>query len=213
MKIEIKKVIWPSIISSCILFLFGLLLIFYSSETLLMVSYTIGGILIALGILALIRFFRGEHTDIFNQLNIVYGIVCILAGAFFIKEPKLIGSIIPVVLGISIIISSSLKIQQSFFLKKMGSSYFVGSLVTALLSLLCGVVLVFNPFKSASLIMQIIGIFLVFYAILDIVNTILLKQSGKIDISLSTEVEEEKPKKKKKKVKDAKIVKEESDDA
>lgn len=208
MKIEVKKTIWPSLISSGVILVLGLLLFFKSSVTLMGISYIFGGLIIAIGVLAIVRFISNNHSDISNQLNIVYGIICIISGIFFIEKPEIIGSIIPVVMGIGIIISSSLKIQQSFNLKSLNSSYFFWSFVTALLSLICGVVLLFNPFKGAVIITKVIGIFLVIYAILDICNTIVLKKSG-VSISISTVNDKDtKSKANHRKAKDAKIIKE-----
>ncbi len=208
MKIEVKKTIWPSLISLGVILVLGLLLFFKSSVTLMGISYIFGGLIIAIGVLAIVRFISNNHSDISNQLNIVYGIICIISGIFFIEKPEIIGSIIPVVMGIGIIISSSLKIQQSFNLKSLNSSYFFWSFVTALLSLICGVVLLFNPFKGAVIITKVIGIFLVMYAILDICNTIVLKKSG-VSISISTVNDKDiKSKSNHKKAKDAKIIKE-----
>jgi len=208
MKIEVKKTMWPSLISSAVILVLGLLLFFKSSVTLMGISYIFGGLIIAIGVLAIIRFISNDHSDISNQLNIIYGIICIISGIFFIEKPEIIGSIIPIVMGIGIIISSSLKIQQSFNLKSLNSSYFSWSFVTALLSLICGVVLLFNPFKGAVIITKVIGIFLVIYAILDICNTIVLKKSG-VSISISTvDDKDTKSKSKHKKTKDAKIIKE-----
>ncbi len=208
MKIEVKKTIWPSLISSGVILVLGLLLFFKSSVTLMGISYIFGGLIIAIGVLAIVRFISNNHSDISNQLNIIYGIICIISGIFFIEKPEIIGSIIPVVMGIGIIISSSLKIQQSFNLKSLNSSYFFWSFVTALLSLICGVVLLFNPFKGAVIITKVIGIFLVIYAILDICNTIVLKKSG-VSISISTVNDKDtKSKANHRKAKDAKIIKE-----
>lgn len=208
MKIEVKKTIWPSLISSGVILVLGLLLFFKSSVTLMGISYIFGGLIIAIGVLAIVRFISNNHSDISNQLNIIYGIICIISGIFFIEKPEIIGSIIPVVMGIGIIISSSLKIQQSFNLKSLNSSYFFWSFVTALLSLICGVILLFNPFKGAVIITKVIGIFLVIYAILDICNTIVLKKSG-VSISISTVNDKDtKSKSNHRKAKDAKIIKE-----
>lgn len=203
MKIEIKKIVWPSLLSSLFMLVLGLLLFFKSEATLLSISYLIGGILFAVGIIALIRFLKSEKVDAFNQLNIIYGVVSILSGIFFIKEPELIGSLMPIFLGIAIIIGSSLKIQQALILRNLKSNYWIASLVTALLCLVCGVVLLFNPFQGAVVITKIIGIFLILYAILDIINTSLLKKS-----SLDNIVVSEPKRRKSKKAKDATIVKE-----
>lgn len=158
MKVEIKKVIWPSLLSSIFLLLLGLLLFFKSSETLVGISYLVGGVLIALGVIAIINFLRNGSRDIFVQLNIVYGIVSIVAGIFLVTVPEFIGSIIPIVVGIAVIISSSFKVQQALVLKNLDNKYFLPSLIMAIVCLVCGVVILFNPFTSAVVVTQIIGL-------------------------------------------------------
>lgn len=204
MKVEIKKVIWPSLLSSIFLLLLGLLLFFKSSETLVGISYLIGGILIALGVIAIINFLRNKTRDVFMQLNIVYGIVSIVAGLFLVTVPEFIGSIIPIVVGIAVIISSSFKVQQALILKNLDNKYFLPSLIMAIICLVCGVVILFNPFKSAVVVTRIIGIFMIIYAILDIINTYILKKSSNLSVEISTDVKDHK----RKKTKTAKVVKE-----
>ena len=167
------------------------------------ISYFIGAILMAIGIIAIIRFIRNSNRDIFNQLNIVYGVISILAGIFLITMPEAIGSAIPIIVGIIIIISSSMKIQQALILKNLGSRYFVASLITALICLICGVIILFNPFKSAVIVTKIIGLFIAIYAILDLVNTIILRKSNSISVEISTNA-----KGKRNHTKEAKVVRE-----
>ena len=204
MKIEIKKVIWPSLISSLILLVLGLLLFFKSSATLIAISYLIGGILIALGIIAIISFLCNKTKDIFKQLNIVYGIVSIISGSFLVSIPEAIGSAIPIVVGIVVIISSSFKIQQALILKNMNSKYFLPSLCMAIICLLCGVVILFNPFASAVVVTKIIGLFMIIYAFVDIINSYILKKSNNVSIEISKNINKEQ----KRKTKTAKVIKE-----
>lgn len=204
MKVEIKKVIWPSLISSIFLLLLGLLLFFKSGATLIGISYLVGGVLIALGVIAIINFLRNSSKDIFVELNIVYGIVSIVAGIFLVTVPEFIGSIIPIVVGIAVIISSSFKIQQALVLKNLGSKYFAPSIIMAIMCLICGVVILFNPFTSAVVVTQIIGLFMIIYAVLDIINSFILKKSSNISVEISTD----RRAKKGKKAKTAKVIKE-----
>lgn len=203
MKVEIKKIILPSVISSVLLLILGLFLFFKSGATLIAISYFIGAILLAIGIIAIVRFIRNSNKDIFNQLNIVYGVISIVAGLFLITIPEAIGSAIPIVVGIIVIISSSMKVQQALVLKNIGSRYFLATLITAILCLVCGVIILFNPFKSAVVVTKIIGLFIAIYAILDLINTIILRKSSSINIEISKDVRE-----KPKRTKDAKVIKE-----
>lgn len=167
-----NKLLKSSIWSSIALAVLGILLIFYSEETIITISYVIGGILIAIGVIALIKYISNINKDIKNEIDIVYGIGTIILGIIVISNPKAIASIIPFVLGVLIVINSAAKIDYSFKLKKNKNGLWVSTLVVSLIALVCGVLLIFNPFAGAEFITKLIGAILVVYAILDIVSTI-----------------------------------------
>ena len=166
------KLLKSSIWSSIALIILGLLLIFYSEVTIVSISYGVGGILIAIGVIALIKYISNINKDVKNELDIVYGIGTIILGIIVISSPKAIASIIPFVLGVLIVINSTAKIDYSFRLRKQKNNLWVSTLVVSLIALICGVVLIFNPFAGAEFITKIIGIILVIYAVLDIVSTV-----------------------------------------
>src|SRR5699024_10047118 len=101
-----KQFVKSSIITSTILVILGILLVFQSETTVMTISYIIGGILVAVGALALIRYVRNAQGPEFrNELDIIYGIVTIIFGIIVIKSYQAVASIIPIVIGIGIIIS------------------------------------------------------------------------------------------------------------
>lgn len=173
-----KKFLRSSIITSAILIILGLLLIYKSENTIMTISYVIGGVLIAIGALALIRYVKnGESPALRNELDIVYGIVTVIFGIIIIKNYHAIASIIPAVIGIAIIISSAGKLNYAFQLKADENRLWKTTMVISIISTLCGVVLLFNPFEAALGIMKIIGAFIIVYAILDIISTLAIKSS------------------------------------
>ncbi len=203
-----KKFNLASLLKSLVLIAVGLLLIFMAEATLVSISYLFGGVLIAIGAVAVIQFFKvQEEKKIWNQFNIVYGIITILAGIVLIIKPNIVGSLVPIFLGLGMIVSSSFKLQQALTFKNSESSYWKASLITSLLCLICGLVILFNPFKTAAVVTQMIGIFILIYAFLDILSNILLSKNT-VGIEIEITSQQPKKEKKKKKVNDAKIVKE-----
>lgn len=173
-----KQFLKSSIITSTILIILGFLLVFQSETTVMTISYIIGGILVAAGALALIRYVRNAQGPEFrNELDIVYGIVTIIFGIIVIKSYQAVASIIPVVIGIGIIISSAGKLNYAFQLKANQNELWKTTMVISIISTICGVILLFNPFKAALGIMKIIGIFIIVYAILDLISTVAIKSS------------------------------------
>lgn len=173
------KVIFKSSIgTSIILMILGFLLIFQSEATIATISYIAGAILIAAGVLALIRFVKNskEATSTLS-LDILYGVVTVILGVIVIMNPHAIASILPIVLGIAIIINSASKLQYAFVLKNDNNNLWKATMTIAIISTICGVVLLFNPFAGAVLIMKIVGIFILVYSVLDIVSTTIIKKN------------------------------------
>ena len=175
-----KKFFRSSMITSIFLLVLGLLLIFRSEATIVTISYVVGGILIALGVLGILKFIQGTNKEGKNELDIVYGIVTTILGVIIIMHPQAIASVIPAILGIAIIISSATKLQYAFELKANKNKLWKATMVASIISTLCGIILLFNPFKGAVVFTQVVGIFIIVYAILDAISTITIKRNVKI---------------------------------
>ena len=130
--------------------------------------------------LGIIKFVQGTNKEQQTELDIVYGIVSVILGIVVIKNPQAIASIIPTILGISIVINSATKLQYAFELKANGNNLWKSTMVISIISTLCGIVLIFNPFKALTSFTKIVGIFIVIYAVLDMISTFTIKRNVKI---------------------------------
>ena len=173
-----KDFLKSSIATSIFLIILGILLVFQSEMTIMAISYVIGGILVAIGALALIRYIKkAADKESTSELDIIDGIVTIIFGVIIIQNYQALASIIPIVLGVTIIVSSVGKLNYAFQLKADDNQLWKTTMIISIISTICGVVLLFNPFSAAIGIMKIIGIFIIVYAILDLVSTIAIKSS------------------------------------
>lgn len=173
-----KNFLKSSIITSIVLMVLGILLIFQSETTIMIISYIVGGILVAAGALALVRYIKNaKEPRLNNELDIMYGIITIIFGLIIIKNYQAVASVIPIVLGIGIIISSAAKLNYAFQLRANKNNLWKTTMIISIISTIFGVILLFNPFKAAMGIMKVIGILIVIYAILDLISTIAIKSS------------------------------------
>lgn len=202
----ISKIFKSSILGSIGLIVLGMLLVFQSEATIISISYIIGGILVAIGALAILRFIKNTKEKGKRDLDIVYGIVTIILGIIVIRSPHAIASIIPFIIGFIIIINSATKLQYSFELKKNNNDLWKSTMILAFITTICGLILILNPFKGAEFITKIVGILILIYSILDIVSTITIKNTvNKIHNAIEENIvdaqiiEEETPKSNKKK--------------
>jgi len=194
----LSNFIKTSIAFSSALIILGILLIIRSEATVITISYVIGAVLIALGVLAELNYFKDNKQGVEKtDLNVIYGVVCIILGIVVINNPAAIASIIPLVVGVIIITNSVVKLQYSLELKKERNDLWVSTLVLSIVMVVCGVILIFNPFKSAVVIMKIVGIFILIYAVIDLLSSFFLRNVLK---KISTDVKEN--------IKEAKIIEE-----
>ena len=172
-----KKYLTSAIISSVILIALGLLLIFRARDVMFMLSYVVGAILVALGTVSIIRFLRKAKNQQKTELEVAYGLISIILGIIVISHPQGIASIVPIILGIAIIINSANKFDYSLQLKAAKISIWKATMLIAIISTICGIVLLFNPFAAAEAATKVIGIFIIIYAILDIVSALTVRRN------------------------------------
>ena len=99
--------------------------------------------------------------------------------------------IIPIVLGIIIIINGAKKTEYVIALRRQFNSNWLILLVLGLVEIVLGIVLIFNPFESSLALTQIIGIFVIAYAVIDIIECVMLKMEiGRIKKIIEKEIEE-----------------------
>ena len=175
-----------SIISSFALIALAILLIVQSEATIITISYIIGGVLIAIGVLAEINYMKNIKEKI-ADLDIVYGIVCVILGVLVITNPKAIAGVIPFVIGFIIIVNSAIKLQYSLELRKEGNDLWLSTLLLSIVMTICGIVLIFNPFQGAVVLSRIVGIFILIYAVLDLISTFVIRNTFK---KIHTAIEE-----------------------
>lgn len=179
MKTLMNKIFKSSILGALALVVLGILLIFESEATIVTISYVIGGILVAIGVLALLKFYKEVKENDDTGMDLVYGIISIILGIVVISNPKAVASIIPIIMGLLIILNSGTKLQYSIELKKNNNNLWKSTMILSLISTLCGVLLIFNPFKGAAFLTRLIGFLILLYAILDIISTIAIKNTVK----------------------------------
>lgn len=175
-----KKFFRSSLITSLFLIALGILLIFQSEVTIITIAYVVGSVIIALGVLSGIKFFSNLSKEKKSELDLVYGIISVVLGIVIIDNPEGVASIMPIILGVSIIISSATKIQYAFELKANNNNLWKTTMLLSIISTICGLVLLFNPFKAISYFTKLVGVFIIIYAVLDMISTYTIKRNVKI---------------------------------
>ena len=173
------KFLRSSFFGAILLAILGAFLFFDSEDAMKTLAYIVGGILIAMGVISLIKYMVNKSKGIKNELDIVYGLCIIILGAVVCINPDGLAGIIPFVIGIVMIISSSAKIYYGLELKRSSNPLWKETVIVSLITLLCGVFLVFNPITAEKIIFKVVGAIMFAYAILDIVLIFKIRKTVK----------------------------------
>ncbi len=176
-KNKFKSMYRTSIIFSVVLILVGLFLLIKPETTLHAISYFIGIALIIWGLIPIIGFFSNKENKNYLEFSFILGVFALIFGIIIMINPDIIGSIIPLLIGIWMVINGVTKLYYSLTINKVSSATI--SIIISLVILVCGLILIFNPFKGAILLTKVIGISVIIYSILDLIECYTLKKTVK----------------------------------
>ena len=172
-----KKMGWTSILTSFIFAILGLIIAYYPNTTFQFITYIIGAIFIAIGIIKIIEYFKAKGSyDLYNY-ELVYGIIAILLGLVVIVCSNLIEAFLRIAIGIWIIYSGAMRLGLSVKLQKLEASNAAWGtvLLIAIAMILCGLYIITVP----GAIIATIGILMVVYSIMDIIEEVIFMQNIK----------------------------------
>lgn len=171
----LKKVFNISLISSVLLFLFGLILAVNAEGFIKSVTIALGVILLLIGVFPVIDYFRYRKEGLGASVGLISGIFSIVCGLMLILNEDLLMMLIPVFIGVWMIINGINKIQVSFEIKDFGEKSWIITFIYSILIMVLGGYFIVNPISGATTVTSFIGVVLCIYAVLDIIDCILIK--------------------------------------
>ena len=171
----LKKVFNISMISSVLLFLFGLILAVNAEGFIKSITVAIGVILLLIGVFPVIDYFRYRKDGLGASVGLISGIFSIVCGLMLLINEDLLMILIPVFIGVWMIINGINKIQVSFEIKDLGEKSWIITFIYSILIMVLGGYFIVNPISGATTVTSFIGIILCIYAVLDIIDCIIIK--------------------------------------
>ena len=104
----------------------------------------------------------------------VFGSFNLLLGLIILINPGIL-SIIPIAIGFYIVISSLTKLRMTLALKEISNSAFTASILMNIISVVSGIIIIFQPIASTAVAVMLLGAMLIVYGISDLINIIILK--------------------------------------
>lgn len=143
------------------------------------VNYILGVLVIVYGIVYIISLYQKKDTELYGKFDLLGGVLCISFGLFLIVNPDVLFSLIPFCTGVIIGIDAITQVIKSFSLKKFGFKRWWISLIIGGILLVFSIYIIVNAKNISLLLISIIGGFLIFDALADLVTSICITKKIK----------------------------------
>lgn len=168
----LKEIKWNAMFKGILYILLGIVALVIPETMEKTLGYMLGIVLVIAGGVSMISYLLRDAQENYYRNDFVFGLVGIVLGIIVLLKVEIIISLIPLLLGILVIISGCAKLQDVVDMKRMNSGNWIVMLILALINLILGLVLIFNPFKAAALMFRMLGVGLIFSGITDCVTVI-----------------------------------------
>ncbi len=135
----------------------------------------VGCALIILGIVCIINYFRTEVNEASAKQLLLKGLISLLAGGFCTIRSRWIVAtftILTIIYGMVILVSGLSKIQKMVDMLRLKNNKWFIPAIGALISIICGVVILMRPFATTAILWIFTGITLIVEAVIDFVTIV-----------------------------------------
>ena len=160
--------------ASVVYLVLGLVLFLWPGMTTKLFCIAAGALLLLYGAINIVSFFtHSGHTNGL-QAELIFGIVSAAVGLFFLIQPRVILSILPIILGLYICIDALVNLKRALDMRNYGYAKWTATLVMALVSLALGLLVLFNPFSTQLLLVRVVGAVFVYQGVSDLISILML---------------------------------------
>lgn len=141
--------------------LLGVLLLVMPETSLLWICYAFGVVVLITGIFCLIRYARLRGISFAAPFFLVAGVITAGLGLFALAQPQVVASFLPVTFGLFILIDGCSRVGSAMDLARRHGERWWMMLLFSVLSILLGVLLIWQPFDAAVSAVMLCGILLI----------------------------------------------------
>jgi len=146
---------------SILMIVVGVVLILWPGHVMNTAMTLLGIALLAGGALLILSWYRGRMKGV-DALTLAEGILLALAGVVVLAAPKFLISIIPTVIGAVVALNGVLNLAQALDQRREQYNRWNLSLALAILTIVLGLVVLFNPFSTMEMLVVAIGVITVY---------------------------------------------------
>ena len=159
---------WTYVIISVFFLALGVLLLVRPESSLTVICRCLGVLTALFGVVRILQYILRKPDHIGQRYDLAGGLFCLLIAALLIFRAKEVAAILSVIVGIFILIDSVFKLQVSLDARRADIGAWALMLILTCVSLVLGILLVFDTFKGQAIISIIMGCALIYDALADL---------------------------------------------
>ena len=144
-------------------------------------STRVSGVLIGIGLIvaglyAIIKYVLNMDAAFIFTFELIFGILSIIAGVLVMANPLAIANFITIIIGLWFIVSAVIKGSIAMQFKNNNEETWILNLVISILTIVLGILLLTNPFSAYIVLSTYVGIMIIVYSGMDIVEQLLFRK-------------------------------------
>jgi len=159
-----------SILRSVCSLVIGVLLVVWPETAMIYLVITIGVLFFIPGLILLLDYFTHHRTEEVRQMFPIAALGSVLFGLWLMIMPVFFVSILMYILGFFLVLASTQLICNLVAVRRSYVDVPAGFFVIPVLMLLAGILVVFNPFETASVPFIILGVSCICYGLSYLIN-------------------------------------------
>lgn len=164
--VSMKKAKLGSVLVALVTVVIGIVLVAHPGNALISIFRILGIALMLAGIIGVISYFR--HKDEKNLYNLLFAVIEIIVSVVILAHKEFAISVYPVIVGILLILDGIGNLLDAFTMKKSNQASWKLAVVLAVITLIIGLVILFNPFVTVEVLVAITGIALIYEGVVNL---------------------------------------------
>ena len=156
-----KRIKWAYLLVSVFFIALGVLLIARPDTSMTYFCRFLGGVAVLFGLARIIGYFVRELEGVGLRYDFATGAFAIVAGVFLLWRAPEVAGVMDVVIGLFILVDCVFKLQVAMDSRRMGARSWWITLLFTCVSLVLGLLLIFDTFKGQRVLSTMMGVALV----------------------------------------------------
>ena len=163
-----NRIKWTYVLISVFFIVLGILMIVRPEASLPLICRGLGILAAIFGAIRVLQYFLRTPQGIGQRYDLAGGLFCLLIALLLIFRANEVAAILSVIVGIFILIDSVFKLQVALDAQRTGVPTWGMMMIFACISLLLGILLVFDTFQGQKILSIIMGVALIYDAVVDL---------------------------------------------